>query len=292
MNCYYAKIVGDPQGTYGPSLGLSEGGTVWLADLRAALDATPELVDALGGLPVLVVASQRPDAPRDLRQLAAPLLGRGGILGSKVVLGRVASRAELVFDLAGLSAQHLAFERARERWWVTDLSMNGTMLDGRPLETGVRVPLERGGLLGLSDELWLEVWRLRDLERPGGPATPFPARGAAHPFVGRASDLLDFLELLDLNPRDGVLVLSGPDCAGRVTIRDRHVVAAEAGDAKDVVAARSLLRAKEGSFAFRPVQVAAEECRFPLWGLVQEVAHDRERAVKRADLFARFRKKR
>lgn len=97
----------------------------------------------------LLVKSKSGQAPRDY---VFPIKNR-------VVLGRSPESA-VALEGAAISREHLVLELVGDRVYATDLSNNGTWINGNRLKREERAPLENGDSLELPD--YQIVFQIRD----------------------------------------------------------------------------------------------------------------------------------
>lgn len=273
------------------ALGLDpEGFGAW-PDLRRAREtAGPEALRlALQDALVLVVKDERPlKGVRRYYGKAAPLLKDPA--APAITLGRVAG-CGITISLPTVSTSHLVFQRGPDHWTVTDKgSSNGTWIDGQRLEPHQPRPLHDGSVLGLSDHLWLlalgpvGLVEVLGVDAPDGAQALARAGGAGDDtrafrerfekaatggrqtsaFVGAiaGTELSEFLQLVELNGRTGVLHVASAEAAGRVVVREGRVVAADCGALAGQEAVRRLLALRQGGFMFsaREVDPAEVQC--------------------------------
>jgi hypothetical protein len=87
------------------------------------------------------------------------------------VFGRNAQRADTHLDDPGVSLRHAMLQWRAPQWRVTDLSSNGSTLDGRPLTKGQAVVLAPGQTLCFSSA-GAPVWQVLDVAAPCSALVP------------------------------------------------------------------------------------------------------------------------
>lgn len=114
---------------------------------------------ALIALIVPLVKSLRKGAKvRELEMLEGPDPGEVFRLQKeKTSLGAVASEADVVITdpFRKISRKHCEIARSGGRYFLTDCSMNGTTINGKPAPKGEPVLLKRGDRIGLADDVVL-----------------------------------------------------------------------------------------------------------------------------------------
>lgn len=284
----------------------AEGFSAWpeLRRARESLGAVALRAALEDGL-VLVVKEERP--LKGVRRY----YGKATLLLADtpaITLGRVAG-CGVTISLPTVSTAHLVFERAGDHWTVTDKgSSNGTWIDGQRLEAHRPHPLHDGSVLGLSDHLWLLALGPAGLVEVLGVDAPDGAQALARAggggddtrafrerfekaatggrqtsaFVGAiaGTELHEFLQLVELNGRTGVLHVASAEAAGRVICREGRVVAADCGGLAGLEAVRRLLALRQGGFMFSAREVDPQEvlCDLRISQLLLDAARKQDEA--------------
>lgn len=148
-------------------------------DLREAESRQPVPADRTDVLPRMppsegpteVLSPARADQPDEVTrpyEARTEVLGDGDLIlvhgtdvrmvpreKGRATIGR-SSRSDLVIDRPGVSRDHAVVELREDGWWLVPRdSKNGTMLDGQPLASPVRLPPE--STLGLGSRVKLRV---------------------------------------------------------------------------------------------------------------------------------------
>jgi hypothetical protein len=111
------------------------------------------------GAVVAILRRRRVQAqPRRLEMLEGPQPGEVfEIDGERTVVGSLAGEVDIpVVDLGRrVSRRHCEIARSGAKYFLTDLSTNGTRLNGKDIVRGEPVPLRAGDLIALADDVVL-----------------------------------------------------------------------------------------------------------------------------------------
>lgn len=215
-----------------------------------------------------------------------------------VVLGR-SRDGDVVLPLSTVSKVQLRFERRGGDWLVRDEgSRNGTRLNGAPLRPGRAVALSEGDELLLSEHLalehvsacrlieWLEARRVVDdvtLPVTTGQLVVTPEPGVLEGSFGQ-EELIQLLQMLEFNRKDGVLRLSASGAArGELLLRQGRVRGARTPDGRRGAAALdALLALPRGRMTFspRPPDDFAADLDRPVSALLLDLVRRRDEATR------------
>lgn len=248
------------------------------------------VIKSLGHVPLLLVRRERAvEGKTYLLGRCAPLRLPAG--ASAMTLGRGAG-VELRVDLPTVSSRHLSFS-GKGGWSITDASSNGTWVAGKKLDRGAACALADRQLVCLADHVWLEFLlpdtaagllaqdasprEFEVVDERAGHDVRTPHLLAISSFMGRiqGTELVDFLQMLDLNKRTGMLVVSwGPSHQrkGKLALRSGLVVDATAELLTGRPAVMELLSVRSGMFAFTGCDVEGGSLSLAIAPLLMEAA--------------------
>lgn len=268
----------------------SEGFLGWEELRRVAQSCGPDaVVEALGHHPLLLVRRERPiKGKTHLLGRCAAVRARGPERSGTIVLGR-APEVDIRVELSTVSSRHLLLVKEPRGWSISDVSSNGTTVGSVILRRGVTRAIDDRDTIGLSNHVWLQLLLPAsvatlldptaepvafDVEEGAAIPPPSPDPLGVSSFVGRivGTELVEFLQLIELNQRTGILVVSAGTDQGRVDICEGRVVEARLGANTDVAALRALLAIRKGTFAFTACQVEQGTTNIPIAHVLLDAA--------------------
>ncbi|KWN73686.1 DNA-binding protein [Burkholderia ubonensis] len=113
--------------------------------------------------------------------------GEACLLHPHHVFGRDAARCDTVIPDPSVSRVHAHIRWIGGCWVLHDHSSNGTSISGAPLRDGEHAVLKQGDVIRFG-KMGVAPWRVDSLDDPAD--TLWPIRGAAHPIVLGASQIL------------------------------------------------------------------------------------------------------